>query len=69
MGKVSLHEMGGPTADGKLDISLKWKKATTDVHKVNAMIATGGLIIIGGLNESGGGMIEVWEKRPKPGDV
>ncbi|KAG1735653.1 WD40-repeat-containing domain protein [Suillus occidentalis] len=69
MGNITLHEIGGLTADGKLDISPKWKKATTDVHKVNAIIATGGLVIIGGLNENGGGVIEVWEKRPKSGDV
>ncbi|KIK44998.1 hypothetical protein CY34DRAFT_22746 [Suillus luteus UH-Slu-Lm8-n1] len=69
MGKVTLHEIGGPTADGKLDISPKWTKATSDVHKVNAIIDTGSLIIIGGLNESGGGVIEVWEKRLKSGDV
>ncbi|KAG2744984.1 WD40 repeat-like protein [Suillus brevipes Sb2] len=69
MGKVTLHEIGGPTADGKLDVAPKWTKATTDVHKVNAIIATGGLIIIGGLNENGGGMMEVWETRPKSGDL
>ncbi|KIK44880.1 hypothetical protein CY34DRAFT_22799 [Suillus luteus UH-Slu-Lm8-n1] len=69
MGKVTLHEIGGPTADGKLDISPKWTKATADVNKVNAIIATEGLIIIGGLSESGGGMIEVWEKESKSGDV
>ncbi|KAG2341597.1 hypothetical protein BDR05DRAFT_976905 [Suillus weaverae] len=69
MGKVTLHEIGGLTVDGKLDISPKWTKGTTDVNKVNAIIATGGLIIIGGLNKSGGGMIEVWEKGSKPGDV
>jgi hypothetical protein len=69
MGKVSLHEIGGPTADGKLDISPKWTKATTDVSKVNAIIATGSLIIIGGLSERGEGMIEVWENGSKSGDV
>jgi hypothetical protein len=69
MGKVTLHEIGGPTADGKLDISPKWTKATADVNKVNAIIATEGLIIIGGLSKSGGGMIEVWEKESKSGDV
>ncbi|KAG1895675.1 WD40-repeat-containing domain protein [Suillus fuscotomentosus] len=66
MGKVTLHEIGGPTADGKLDISPKWTKATTDVNKVNAIIATKDLIIIGGLSETGGGITEVWEKS---GDV
>ncbi|KAG2139618.1 WD40-repeat-containing domain protein [Suillus bovinus] len=69
MGKVTLHEVGGPTADGKLDLSAKWMKATTDVNKVNGIIATGDLIIIGGLSERGEGMIEVWEKEPKSGDV
>jgi hypothetical protein len=68
MGKVTLHEIGRPTADGKLDISSKWTKATADVNKVNAIIAPEGLIIIGGLSESGGGMIEVWEES-KSGDV
>ncbi|KAG1771706.1 hypothetical protein EDD22DRAFT_976708 [Suillus occidentalis] len=53
MGKVTLHEIGGPTADGKLDISPQWTKRTADVNKVNAIIATEGLIIIGGLSESG----------------
>ncbi|KAG1810958.1 WD40-repeat-containing domain protein [Suillus subaureus] len=69
MGKVTLHEIGGPTADGKLDIFPKWTKATTDVSKVNAIVATGDLVIIGGLSEKGGGMIEVWEKGLKSGDV
>lgn len=69
MGQVTLHEIGGLTADGKLDISPKWTKGTTDVNKVNAIIATGGLIIIGGLSKSGGGMIEVWEKGSKSGDA
>ncbi|KAG1729018.1 WD40-repeat-containing domain protein [Suillus lakei] len=72
LGKVTLHEIGGPTADGKLDISPKWTKATTGVHKVNAIIATGGLIIIGGLSESGEGVIDIWEKgssESKSGDV
>ncbi|KAG1842771.1 WD40-repeat-containing domain protein [Suillus subalutaceus] len=69
MGKVTLHEIGSPTADGKLDISPKWMRETTDVNKVNAIIAIGGLIIIGGLSERGGGMIEVWEKGLKSGDV
>jgi hypothetical protein len=69
MGKVTLHEIGGPTAHGELDISPKWTKATTDINKVNAIIATEGLIVIGGLSESGGGMIEVWEKGSKLGDV
>ncbi|KAG2361955.1 WD40-repeat-containing domain protein [Suillus spraguei] len=69
MGKVSLHEISGPTADGKLDISQKWTNATTNVNKVNTIIATGSLIIIGGLNERGGGVIEVWEKGSKSGDV
>lgn len=41
---------------------VKWSKATTAVNKVNALLATGGLIIIGGLSASGGGVIEVWEE-------
>ncbi|KAG1883914.1 WD40-repeat-containing domain protein [Suillus subluteus] len=69
MGKVTLHEIGSPTADGKLDISPKWMRETTDVNKVNAIIAIGDLIIIGGLSERGGGMIEVWERGLKSGDV
>ncbi|KAG2047960.1 WD40 repeat-like protein [Suillus hirtellus] len=66
MGKVTLHEISGPTADGKLDISSKWTKATTDVNKVNAIIVTKDLIIIGGLSETGRGITEIWEKS---GDV
>ncbi|KAG1739398.1 WD40-repeat-containing domain protein [Suillus paluster] len=62
MGRVALHEIRASTADGKLDMILKWTKATTGVNKVNAIISTGGLVIIGGLNGSGGGVIEVWEK-------
>ncbi|KAG2038763.1 WD40-repeat-containing domain protein [Suillus americanus] len=69
MGKVALHEIGGPNADGKLHISPKWTRATTDVNKVNAIIATGGLIIIGGLSERGGGIIEVWERGLRSSDV
>lgn len=69
MGKVTLHEISGPTANGKLDLSPRWTKATTDVNKVNAIVATGGFIIISGLSENGEGMIEVWEKGSKSGDV
>lgn len=63
MGTVALYEIGGPTADGKLVMLQKWTKATTGVNKVNAIITTGDLIIIGGLSEAGGGVIELWENR------
>ncbi|KAG0696916.1 WD40-repeat-containing domain protein [Suillus ampliporus] len=63
MGRVTLHEIGSSTEDGKLDMIPKWTKATTGVNKVNAIIATGCLIIIGGLSESGDGVIEIWEKN------
>jgi hypothetical protein len=62
LGSVTLHEIGCETADGKLDMFVKWSRATTAVNKVNALFATGGLIIIGGLSASGGGVIEVWEE-------
>lgn len=63
MGTVALYEIGGPTADGKLVMLQKWTKATTGVNKVNAIITMGDLIIIGGLSEAGGGVIELWENR------
>ncbi|KAG2038777.1 hypothetical protein BDR03DRAFT_281200, partial [Suillus americanus] len=69
MRKVTLHEINGSIADGKLDISPKWTRATTNVNKVNAIIGTGDLIIVGGLSEREGGTIEVWEKGLNSGDV
>lgn len=43
-------------------MSVIWSKETTDVKKVNALLATGKSIIIGGLSASGGGVIEILEK-------
>jgi len=62
LGSVTLHEIGASAADGELNMMAKWIKATTAVNKVNALLATGDSIMIGGLKASGGGVIEVWEK-------
>jgi len=69
LGSVTLHEIGSSTADGKLDASAKWTKATTAVNKVNALLVTGDLIIIGGLNVDGGGVVEVWENGSPSSEI
>ncbi|KAJ8587077.1 hypothetical protein M405DRAFT_742533 [Rhizopogon salebrosus TDB-379] len=63
LGSVTLHEIGASAVGGKLNMVAKWTKATTAVNKVNALLATGDLIMIGGLKASGGGIIEIWEKE------
>jgi len=69
LGNVAIHEIGGSIADGKLYMSVMWSKETTAVKKVNALLATGDSIVIGGLSGSGGGVIEVWEKESSSSEL
>lgn len=40
-----------------------WNRNAEDIFKVNAMVVCGNLLVLGGLQKDGTGIIEIWEER------
>lgn len=62
LGSVTSHEICGSTVDSSLSVKPKWNHSAESIFKVNAFVTIGDLVIIGGFQKDGGGIIEVWRK-------
>ncbi|KAG6335845.1 hypothetical protein ID866_3235 [Astraeus odoratus] len=61
LGSVTSHEISGSAVNGTLSVKQTWSRNVEDIFKVNAMIVDGNLVIIGGFQKDGGGIIEIWD--------
>jgi len=62
LGSVTSHEICGSAVDSSLSVKPKWSHSAEGIFKVNAFVTIGNLVIIGGFQKDGGGIIEVWRK-------
>ncbi|KAN0077233.1 WD40-repeat-containing domain protein [Tylopilus felleus] len=60
LGKVTQYQICGSAAGGTLKLETQWVGESKSNHKVNSIASSGGVITIGGFQEDGTGVIEVW---------
>ena len=49
--------------DGLPKIEQVWEKEVGDIEKVNALVALGTRVIIGGFGKDGKGVITIWDRQ------
>ncbi|KIO13417.1 hypothetical protein M404DRAFT_122535 [Pisolithus tinctorius Marx 270] len=68
LGSVTGHEICGPVGNsGQLTIRSTWNRNAGDIFKVNAMVVCGSLLVLGGFQKDGAGVIEIWEEMGTTG--
>ncbi|KAF8136412.1 WD40-repeat-containing domain protein [Boletus edulis] len=60
LGKVTQYRICGSAAGGTLKLEPQWIGESKNAYKVNSIAFSGGSIVIGGFQEDGKGVIEVW---------
>ncbi|KAI6099904.1 WD40-repeat-containing domain protein [Pisolithus croceorrhizus] len=63
LGSVSSHGICGPVGNTGLTVRSVWNRNVEDIFKVNAMVVCGNLLVLGGFQKDGTGIIEIWEER------
>lgn len=63
LGSITSHQICGLTGNGGLTARSVWNRNAEDIFKVNAMVVCGNLLVLGGLQKDGTGIIEIWEER------
>ncbi|TFK63229.1 hypothetical protein BDN72DRAFT_826806 [Pluteus cervinus] len=66
LGVVTQYLLDYDSSLGKLKISELWEQKTHSIEKVNALVVDDKRIIIGGFDNNGRGMIELWQKGEQP---
>lgn len=68
LGSVTSHEICGPVSNGgQLTIRSTWNRNAGDIFKVNAMVVCRNLLVLGGFQKDGAGVIEIWEEMGTTG--
>ncbi|KAI6022720.1 WD40 repeat-like protein [Pisolithus marmoratus] len=62
LGSVTSHEICEPVGDSGPIVRSLWNRNAGDIFKVNAMVVCGNLLILGGFQKDGAGVIEIWEE-------
>ncbi|KAI6166955.1 WD40-repeat-containing domain protein [Pisolithus thermaeus] len=63
LGSVTSHEICEPAGNSGLTARSVWNRNTEDIFKVNAMAVCGNLLVLGGFQKDGTGVIEIWEEE------
>jgi len=60
LGKITQYRICGSAAGGTLKLEPQWIDQSKNAYKVNSIAFSGGSIVIGGFQEDGKGVIELW---------